>query len=60
MSPRALWFVGLCVIVFLSYFSIDQARKKFNHRQKKRQFNELRTGTSGELKRRLRQMEKAR
>tara|TARA_B100000686_G_scaffold156790_1_gene164549 strand:+ start:1174 stop:1545 length:372 start_codon:yes stop_codon:yes gene_type:complete len=28
MNPRALWFVGLCVIVFLSYFSIDQARKK--------------------------------
>ena len=28
MSPRAHWFVGLCVIVFLSDFSIDQARKK--------------------------------
>lgn len=28
MSPRGLWCVGLCVVVFLSYWSIDQARKK--------------------------------
>lgn len=28
MSHKVLWFLGLIVIVFLSYWSVDQAREK--------------------------------